>query len=66
VKIRNIKYLKTKYQKMIEMGKKLKSFFQGLKTKRLRAIDLDFDHLAVSNQSTKFHKISTLLLEFGQ
>jgi hypothetical protein len=51
---------------MIEMGKKLKSFFQGLKTKRLRAIDLDFDHLAVSNQSTKFHKISTLLLEFGQ
>ena len=49
---------------MIEMGKKLKSFFQGLK--RLRAIDLDFDHLAVSNQSTKFRKISTLLLEFGQ
>ena len=49
---------------MIEMGKKLKSFFQGLKTKRLRA--LDFDHLAVSNQSTKFRKISTLLLEFGQ
>jgi hypothetical protein len=48
------------------MGKKLKSFFQGLKTKRLRAIDLDFDHLAVSNQSTKFSKISTLLLEFGQ
>jgi hypothetical protein len=35
VKIRNIKYLKTKYQKMIEMGKKIKKLFSRPKNKKV-------------------------------